>query len=343
MKKPFAILFPSPIPHSKQFEEKKAKTSLDKELLVERTCLCRSEFSRIFHSVSIKTGKEFDINCHSWRCPKHREKWGRKWSTTIGEQLKVTPVTLLVNLTTSEMVSHEQAATALRFFFRRFRNQFGKTEYVKVVEYNKKHTQPHFHLLFICDELKIPELPKFYTTKEGKKLSFPEDVWAVILDFWAEALDFAAPLNRPTFEVWCQPPVNSQAAASYAVGYITGKSQKNEEPDATWRGRKLSYSRGFFYIPASQIWSDFLAQLFPDKDPEDQFFWKIKPIEMLHPELGDNPLRYSNCVIMVKREKLAQYYASFGEFPTDKTGLPIFQDVGFDFADNGQEIFVLKE
>lgn len=326
--------------NSPEFEEKRKQRSLDNIRIVERDCLCLSSFSRLFNAISIKTGEIFDINCRSWRCPKHREKWGRKWSMTIGEQLKISPVTLLVNLTTSEMVSHEQAATALRFFFKRFRSHYGPTQYVKVVEYNKKHTQPHFHLLFICDELKIPSLPKEFQTKEGKKLSFPYDVYSVIKDFWAEALDYACPENKPTFEVWCQPPTNSAAAATYAVGYITGKSQKNEEPDSTWRGRKLSYSKRFFHIPAALIWQEILEKLFPEKDPEDKFFWKLKPLEEQRPDLGDNAAAFANCRIMKERDFLATYYRSFGEFPPEKVDKYCYSEIVFEMGDNGQEYFI---
>lgn len=316
------------------------QAALDIERIVERDCLCRSEFSRLFHAISIKSGEIFDINCRSWRCPKHREKWGRKWSMTIGEQLKITPVTLLINLTTAEMVSNEQVVEALRFFIKRFRDYFGPTQYIKVVEYNKRHTQPHFHLLVICEDLKIKLLPKRFTTKWGRKLSFPFSVYTVIEYFWQEALNYACPDKRPTTVVWCQPPSNSAAAASYAVGYITGKSQKNEEPDSSWRGRKLSYSKKFFHIPASQIWQELLEQLFPERDPDDKFFWRLKPIEEQRPDLGDNAQKYVGCQIMHDRKLLSDYYRTFGHYPPEKVDKYTYSEVVFELNEDGQEYFI---
>lgn len=259
---------------------------------------------------------------------------------TIGEQLKITPVTLLVNLTTAEMVSNEDIVTALRFFIRRFRDYFGPTQYVKVVEYNKRHTQPHFHLLFCCEELKIGPLPKRFTTKEGRKLSYPFSVFTVIEYFWEEALNYACPDKRPTTVVWCQPPQNSAAAANYAVGYITGKSQKNEEPDSSWRGRKLSYSQKFFHIPASLIWQEILEQLFPERDPEDKFFWRLKPIEEQHPELGDDAQKYASCKIMHDRKLLSDYYRTFGHFPEPIVDKYCYSEVVFELTEDGQEYFI---
>lgn len=314
------------------------QAALDGIRIVERDCLCRSEFSRLFAAVSIKTQKRFDINCRSWRCPKHRERWGRKWGLTIGEQLKTRPVTLLVNLTTKEMIGNQEIVEAIRFFFRRFRDFYGATQYIKVVEYNKKHTQPHFHLLLSCDDLKIPPMPAKFKTKEGKKLSWPYDVFSVIKDFWTEALCYAAPGAGLTTVVWCQPPVNQAASANYALGYITGKSTKDEEPNSTWKGRKLSYSRKFFDRSTAEIWADILREMFPDRDETDVFCWELKPPGDQLP--GDDPAKFASVEIMNKRWAMNHYFLTYGEMPSwDNPPIELPEFI-YDIGEFGQESFI---
>lgn len=313
--------------------------SLDRIRIVERDCLCRSEFSRLFSAVSIKTQKHFDINCRSWRCLKHREKWGRKWGLTIAEMLAKRPVTLLINLTTSEMIDNESIVAALRFFIRRFRDFYGPTQYVKVVEYNKKKTQPHFHLLVCCEDLKIPAMPPYYrNNKEGKKLSWPYDVFSVIRDFWEEALNYAAPEKRSTTVVWCQPPSNSAQATNYALGYITGKSTKDEEPDSTWKGRKLTYSKAFFDRTTAEIWAEVVARLYPAQDPEDKFYWRMK--EIPEPLPLDDAMKFANSPIMVERWNLNVYYSTHGKFPVEPLAEKPLIGLYWEVLEDGQETFI---
>lgn len=323
-----------------ELDRDRRQAALDNIRIIERDCLCRSEFSRLFATVSVKTQKRFDINCRSWRCPKHREKWGRKWGLTIGQALKNRPVTLLVNLTTKEMIDNEAIVAALRFFFKRFRDWFGPTQYIKVVEYNKKHTQPHFHLLLSCEDLKIPPMPKKFKTKKGKKLSWPYDVFTVIQDFWSEALCYAAPGAGLTTVVWCQPPANQAASANYALGYITGKSLKNEEPDSTWRGRKLSYSRQFFDRPTSEIWAEIIREMFPDRDETDVFCWELKPPGDQLPT--DNPHKFENSEIMNFRAWVNHYYLTYGVMPPAE--ITTWDGPNFIFeVDDGQQRFLIEE
>lgn len=308
--------------------------ALDIKRLVESGVLCRSKFARIFNSVSIKSGEVCEINCKSWRCVKHREKWGRKWGMIIGERIKDMKIDLLVNLTTSEMIEHDVIFKALRRFMYRFRVHFGSTEYLKVVEYNKKHTQPHFHLLVCCPSLGLGTMPEKYRTKEGKNKSWPFNVYAWVKTAWDEALQYYAPGSKRVTQVWCQPPASGAASASYAVGYVTGQS-KDEEPDATWKGRKLTYSKKFFEKPASEIWIEILTQLFGERDPEDKFFWVPNDSERI---IGESPFDFANCAIMKTRFFEAQYFSSHGFFPLlDEPD--IFDPDYYDIMTNGQECF----
>src|SRR5688572_21743583 len=210
-KLPFAGLIPDPAPGDVPFTRPAwpevpppgggGQLPLDNIRLVERPC--RSAFSRLFNAVNIPTGEIYDINCKSWRCEQHREKWGRKWAAIIADQVQYTPVTLLVNLTTAEMIDFQDLANALRKFIKEFRAEFGPTEYLKTVEYNKGHTQPHFHMLLVCPELEIPPMPDWFRelNKERKKnnegaLSWPADLFDFIRERWKAALQMYCPFKR---------------------------------------------------------------------------------------------------------------------------------------------------
>jgi len=308
--------------------------ALDIKRLVESGVLCRSKFARIFNSVSIKTGEVCEINCKSWRCVKHREKWGRKWSSIISERIQNMKIDLLVNLTTSNMIEHDVIFKALRRFMWRFRVHFGPTEYLKVVEYNQKHTQPHFHLLVSCPSLGLGTMPDKYRTGDGKNRSWPFNVYAWIKTAWDEALQYYAPGSKRVTQVWCQPPGSGPAAARYAVGYVTG-ANKNEEPDETWKGRKLTYSKKFFEQPASEIWQEILTKLFGERDPEDKFFWVPNESERI---IGESPFDFANSKIMKVRFFEAQYFSEHGFFPLIQEP-DIFDPDYYDIMTNGQECF----
>lgn len=228
---------------------------------------CRSIFCRKTVAFNPLSGAITDLNCKSWRCEKCRKKWGWRWRNIIAKQLKITPISLLLNLTTAEMTDNVAIEAALRYFFRKARKYLGRIEYVKVVEYNKSHTQPHFHFLLYLPDYHIPPKPDNWE----KHLSFPENTFYLLKELWTEALAFAVPENKPTTVIWLQPPDNGEAASYYAVGYIVGDNEgKDEEPDATWEGRKLTYSRKFFYKPTAEIWLDILEEKFgkPDFQPK---------------------------------------------------------------------------
>lgn len=265
----------------------KAGNPLEEIRIVQRTTsispvLCRSNFSRTFETVSLKTGKRFDINCRSHRCEKHRDKWSSRWGAIISEQLQTKPVSLLVNLTTPQWVKPAEVSLALQWFIRRFRAFYGQTEYLKIVEENKKHTQPHFHFLFICSEISVKPMPQWFIDKQKdkkKKLSWPEDMFQHVKHLWTEALSYAKPnvyfrTKEKTGIVWLQPCIGKgERAAQYALGYITGQNQrakgKNEDVSDKWQGRKITFSKGFFDIGTAEIWQGLLKKWFGDKELED--------------------------------------------------------------------------
>jgi hypothetical protein len=290
--------------------------ALDRQRLVDTGVLCRSKFARLFNSVQIKTGAVCEINCKSWRCKRHRLLWGYKWHRILEDRLKELRITLLVNLTTAEFVDHEVIHKALRRFMRLWRDHFGATEYIRMTEYNKNHTQPHFHFLVSCPSLKFAPMPGKFRTKEGRKLSYPENVFYWISQTWGDCLEYFAPAAKRTTVVWCQPPASAAASAKYAVNYITGKNSedKDEEPDDTWGGRKVCYSKGFFEPekPAMQIWRDYLVKKFGVPDPDDKFFWQPNDSERI---TGENPLDFQHMPVMFERFKLAIFYKLHGRWP----------------------------
>jgi len=311
--------------------------ALDYIRLVDTGVLCRAKFARLFNSVSIKTGECNEINCKSWRCVKHRRKWGYKWHHILEERLKEVEITLLVNLTTAEFTDNITIFKALRRFFWAWRQKFGPTEYLRVTEYNKNHTQPHFHLLMVCPELKFAPMPDRFKTKEGRKLSYPENIFDWIKETWGDCLEYFAPEKNRTTVVWCQPPGSSIASAKYAINYVTGKNakDKNEEPDSTWQGRKLCYSKKFFEKPASQIWIDYLTATFGPPDPTDRYFWVPNEDERIS---GEDPAQFENMEIMRRRYFEARWYKEHGEFPPDQ-GAARLDEVYIDVLDDGQRVF----
>lgn len=349
-KLPFAGLIPDPAPGDVPFTrpawpespERRAAppASLDKIRIVEPPC--RSAFSRLFNAVNIPTGEVYDVNCRSWRCERHRLQWGKRWSAIIGSQLEYKPVTLLVNLTTAEMIDHADLARALRKFIGEFRDEYGPTEYVKVVEYNKGHTQPHFHLLFCCEKLKIEPMPDWFKAlnKERKangegSLSWPTEVFDFIRLRWQAALEMYKPFAKPTTVVWCQPPDGSGAkAATYAVGYITGKNakEKNEEPDSTWKGRKISFSAGFFDTSTAELWQKKLQEWFPDAEP-GRFCWIPKEEAFEKP---GSILPFLNMPIMKERRAEMMFYKRNGRLPEPGEVYRRIEEVYFEVGEDGQ-------
>lgn len=314
--------------------------ALDYIRLVDSGVLCRAKFARIFNSVSIKTGECNEINCKSWRCVKHRRKWGYKWHHILEERLKEVDITLLVNLTTAEFVDHEVIHKAMRRFFWLWRQEFGPTEYLRVTEYNKNHTQPHFHLLLVAPELVVPPMPEHFREGEGKKLSWPTGVFEWVKKTWGDCLEYFAPDKKRTIIVWCQPPGSSVASAKYAINYITGKNakDKNEEPDATWLGRKLCYSKKFFDKPASKIWLEYLAATFGPPDPDDRFFWLPNEDERL---TGEGPEQFQNMAVMKQRYFEAKYYHENGHWPPSKHELDLagLENLYIEDLESGQWTF----
>lgn len=308
--------------------------SLDWKRLVATGVLCRSKFARLFNSVSIKTGAIYEINCKSWRCKRHRTKWANKWSSIIQERLKAMDVTLLVNLTTAEMTDHETIFKALKRFMEKFRVHYGPTEYIKVVEYNQAHTQPHFHLLVSCTEMKLGKMPAKFRELDNQKLSWPMPVFEYIKKLWGDCLEYFAPNKKRTTVVWCQPPVNQGASTNYAVGYVTG-GNKNEEPDETWKGRKITYSKKFFDRPVSEIWQMILEQMHGPRDPEDKFFWLPNDAERI---IGETPFGFQNNPTLKARFFEAQYYSEHGFFPLVVEPDQLDPDY-YDIQTTGQEAF----
>lgn len=241
---------------------------------------CCSSFSRTFNTISLSDGKKFDINCRSYRCEKHKQQWSSKWGAIISEQIAANPVTLLVNLTTPQWLNATEFSVAMRKFIRLFRSAFGKTEYVKVMEEAKSHLMPHAHLLFCCEDLVIPEKTKSHydrCKREKKQLSWPYNLFESIKEFWTKALLFAKPnlvlrTKNKTAVVWCDKPMGrGERAAQYALGYITGQNQKGkgEELSHNWRGRKITFSKGFFDKPTRIIWQELLTKWFGEREKVD--------------------------------------------------------------------------
>jgi hypothetical protein len=244
-------------------------------------------------------------------------------------------------------------------FIRQFRAKYGPTEYVKVVEENKKHTQPHFHCLFCCRDLVIPPRPPYDCTCTEKQKckecsrSYPDYLFEDIKEMWGEALHYANPRKKRTIIVWCQPPIDDQggASAGHAVSYITGEGKsKNEEPGKFWKGRKLTYSKGFFNDKPAEIWKRLLLKWYGPK--EDMYFaWLPKAnLETDTPRAdkygqikhynGDLPDLAMFAAMPIVQTRYAQYkyFQEHGELPTEAL-VELEITVIFEVDQGGQEYF----
>jgi len=217
--------------------------------------VCRNGYCRTYVQVNLQTGEQFDLNCRSHRCEKHNRQWCNRWGATIGEVLPNYHSHLLVNLTTATLEKPEIIKKAMETFMKNFRKLFGETEYVKVAEFNVGQTQAHYHLLFGSNEWIIPPMPEGWKSK----LSWPPSLWEAICYEWWWAMKQAGSKYPPTV-AWCQPPMDGQKAARYAVGYITSEKKEAEKLPDSYKGRKLTYSKRFFNKPAAAIWRDLLIE-----------------------------------------------------------------------------------
>jgi len=200
--------------------------------------LCKSVFANA-HWLTDGVNR-WELNCKSWRCPIHRAAWRHKWIVVVNRNLQHLPVNKLINLTTAEFCPPSQLALAKQLFCRQMEFYSQGFDYFSVLEYNQKKTQPHMHML--C--------------RVG--CSIPD---ALLSQVWASATVTAG--MKKAYIVWQDRPQSQEDSLRYVLKYSFAEDKNQDVPDS-WKGRKITYSNGFFHKPVKEIWQDYINDLHPE-------------------------------------------------------------------------------
>lgn len=212
------------------------------EQLEEEECISRYARSHVLFNT--RTREVVPMNCKSWRCPKHRNSWKHRWTVIVSRETSINPINKLVTLTCASQAAPGQLVMARQLFFRAIRKEFGSFEYFSVLEFTSRSRLPHLHLL-------------------GRGLYIPQDRLSWL---WANSTE-AANIERSSV-VWIEAPKSQQGASVYALSYAVSGETKGQDIPKDWRGRKISYSRGFFIeCSAKQHWSNYIRESFGDNPP----------------------------------------------------------------------------
>jgi len=200
---------------------------------------CISRYARSHVLFNTRTREAVPMNCKSWRCPKHRSSWKHRWTVIVSRETMVNPVNKLVTLTCASRATPDQLTLARQLLFRSIRKEFGHFEYFSVLEFTSKTRLPHLHLL-------------------GRGLFIPQ---RRLSDLWGKATE-TAHIKRSQI-VWIEEPKSQQSASVYALSYAVSGETKGQDIPKEWRGRKISYSRGFFSeFSAKQHWSRYIDECY---------------------------------------------------------------------------------
>jgi hypothetical protein len=216
---------------------------------------CKSEFANA-HWLTDGLNK-WELNCKSWRCPIHRESWRHKWLVVANRNLAHLPVNRLINLTTAEWCEPKQLARAKQLFVRDMQKACLGFEYFSVLEFNQKKTQPHCHLLARVG----------FVVKD-----------CVLSDAWSRATVSAG--MKEAYIIWQDEPRDQEDCLRYVLKYSFANDKNQDVPDS-WKGRKITYSTGFFYKPIAEIWQDYINELHPEnvsRETEDVWVVDKPPI-----------------------------------------------------------------
>jgi hypothetical protein len=211
------------------------------ELLEANTCI--SPWAAGHAMLNIATGEVREINCKSWKCPKHRSKWVHRWKTVVSRETELTPVDRLITLTLASTCTPAQLARAKQLLFRALRRKYGQFEYLAVLEFTSRTRLPHLHIL--ARSLFIPQ----------RELSH----------LWKKSSTSAG--IKPSPVVYIEAPRSQAAAAVYAVSYALDGYNKKQDIPMDWKGRKITYSRHFFEAKsARRHWLDWIEETFGPPD-----------------------------------------------------------------------------
>lgn len=201
--------------------------------------VCKSAYCRVHGIINRETGEIIPLNCKSWRCPVHRGSWLHRWQVIVEREARYNPIDKLITLTCASSCTPEQMNLARKYLFEDLRYGYGKFEYVSVLEFTTKSRLPHLHLL-------------------ARGVFVPQKILSLL---WANATQASGIKRSPI--VYIEAPRSQKAASLYALSYALNGNAKNQDIPVTWRGRKISYSHGFFqaYKP-KEHWRNYIEEHF---------------------------------------------------------------------------------
>jgi hypothetical protein len=218
------------------------------ELLEESQCI--SQYATNHRLFSTSTGEFREVNCKSWKCPKHRKSWLWKQKTIVTRELLHNPINKIITLTLAEKCSPEQLNLARQLLCRDLRKDNNEFQYLSVLEFTSKTRLPHLHIL--ARSCYIPQ----------KQLS----------DLWRKATTASKILASPI--VYIEAPRDQAAASIYALSYALDGYNKRQDIPKDWKGRKISYSKKFFSKSTKEIWKEALTEIY---GPPSNEKWVITP------------------------------------------------------------------
>lgn len=200
--------------------------------------ICKSEWARTHSLFNEQTGEIREINCKSPRCPKHAGNWLHKWKVVVAYEVERNPVDKFITLTCAGKATNEQLHRAKQLFFRDLRKYNGSIEYLGVLEFTTRTRLPHIHFL-------------------ARSVFIEQELLSVL---WKRATKAAG--IKPSFIVDIRAPNSQTATALYILSYALNGEEKNQGIPDTYRGRKISYSKGFFTQGSvAEIWQKYCKEL----------------------------------------------------------------------------------
>ncbi len=217
---------------------------------VEAGEICYQPFNRYRVLYNPVTHDVLDLNCKSYRCPKHQKSWLHRWQVITLREVEFNPVDKLITLTCSSTCTPSQMALAKQLLMRRLREKYQSFEYISVLEFGTVKRYPHLHML---------ARSKYIYQK-------------VLSAMWAKSCVEAKIRYSPV--VYIEAPRSQKNAALYALKYALNGAEKGQAIPETWKGRKITYSKGFFTkCSAKEHWQEYLKEHFGEKERE---IWQLK-------------------------------------------------------------------
>lgn len=215
--------------------------------------VCIQHFNRVHLLYSRELNQIIDLNCKSWRCPKHQKSWLHRWQVSVSRETEVNPVDKLITLTCASKATPEQLTLARQLLFREWRETDPDVSYVSVLEFGTKAKFPHLHLLARAKYLHQSKLSRL----------------------WAKSTKSAGIKRSPV--VYIEAPRSQIKSVNYALKYALSGAEKGQAIPLDWRGRKITYSKNFFIAATpAQHWKNYLEEKFPNRKNTQ---WELRTLQ----------------------------------------------------------------